>query len=76
MTYKELDAIKDRLRELRAKRCFPIINRGKLWYERLSSEQIGELKQWYQKWLDCTKTLAIPDDLPWFKDTLEEEEEL
>ena len=37
------DYTKRDLRQLRAEICFSVINRGKLWYERLTSEQIGEL---------------------------------
>ena len=70
------DYTKRNLRQLRAEFCFSVINRGKLWYERLSSEQIGELKQWYQNWLDVTKTNVIPQTPKWLNNTLEEEEEL
>lgn len=42
----------DRLRELRESECFPIINRGVLWYNTLTTEQQQELNTWYQAWLD------------------------
>ena len=70
------DYTKRDLRQLRAEICFSVINRGKLWYERLTSEQIGELKQWYQAWLDVTKTNIIPQTPNWLNNTLEEEEEI
>lgn len=47
--------------------CFPIINRGILWYERLSAEQKEELNIWYQAWLDVTETKIIPDKPTWLK---------
>lgn len=48
------------LRELREKQCFPVVNRGKVWYDRLSSEQLQELKDWYNDWLNVTETMIIP----------------
>ena len=65
----------DGLRKQRKEICFPVINRGKLWYERLTNEQIGELRTWYQKWLDVTKTLIIPKEPEWLNATLNNEEE-
>ena len=70
------DYTKKELRQLRQDICFSVINRGKLWYERLTNEQIGELKQWYQDWLDVTKTNIIPQMPKWINYTLEEEEEI
>lgn len=55
------------LRILREKECFPLINRGALWYARLTDEQMGELDLWYQKWLDVTKTKEIPIKPIWLK---------
>lgn len=43
------------LREMRQEDCFSVINRGILWYERLTTEQKEELKTWYQAWLDVTE---------------------
>lgn len=62
------------MREKRAKVCFPVINRGKLWYDRLTPIQLGELKSWYQAWLDAPKTLVYPTAPTWLNDTLSEEE--
>ena len=75
MNFDERIKLENDIREERFKRCFPIINRGNLWYKRLTNEQYGELDEWYQKWLDATKTLIVPDDLPWINDKLKEPEE-
>ena len=50
---------------LRAKECFPVINRGQLWYDTLSENQKFELSLWYQRWLDATETMIIPDKPEW-----------
>ena len=47
-----LSEILDRIRTIRDTDCFSIINRGKLWYDTLSKEQITELNKWYNEWLD------------------------
>ena len=63
-----MDLMKNKQAELRNRRsyqCFPIINRGKLWYERLTKEQLKELEEWYQKWLDVTVTLQEPKKPNW-----------
>lgn len=61
-------------RKQRETECFPIINRGKLWYDCLNSEQLAELKKWYHEWLNVTETLVIPVKPKWLKDKIEEEE--
>ena len=53
------------LRAQRESECFPIVNRGHLWYERLTLEQIAELKIWYQAWLDVTATKIVPTKPSW-----------
>ena len=53
------------LRHKREKLCFPYINRGALWYGRLTAEQKNELDVWYQAWLDVTITRAIPETPEW-----------
>ena len=53
------------LRQLRQKECFNIINRGDLWYKRLTEGQKVELDNWYQAWLDVTVTLIIPTKPLW-----------
>jgi len=58
------------LEDLRAKReieCFSVVNRGALWYNRLTEEQITELQEWYQEWLDVTETKIIPEKPYWLK---------
>lgn len=58
---------KNRLRSRRTSECFSIVNRGQLWYNRLTEEQIAELNVWYQSWLDVTDTLVVPDKPEWLK---------
>lgn len=63
------DAI-SQISELRIRReeeCFPIINRGQLWYNTLTTEQVQELNQWYMAWLDITETKIIPTKPSWLK---------
>ena len=55
----------DDLRRRREAECFPIINRGQLWYDTLNEEQKAELKEWYIAWLDVTDTLVIPNKPNW-----------
>lgn len=40
------------IREQRQIECFAIINRGKLWYDTLTEEQVSELNVWYNEWLN------------------------
>lgn len=53
------------LRQKREKSCFPYVNRGQLWYSRLSDAQKTELNTWYQAWLDVTETKVIPNKPEW-----------
>ena len=55
----------DELRFKRHKACFPYINRGYLWYNKLTEEQKVELDTWYQAWLDVTDTKIVPDAPKW-----------
>lgn len=55
------------LRQQRKEECFSVINRGELWYSRLSAAQKTELEQWYGAWLDVTETLTSPDKPAWLK---------
>ena len=64
----------NRLRKRRNEECFKVINRGRLWYNRLSMEQYSELEIWYQAWLDVTSTLKIPEPPAWLNDKLEKED--
>lgn len=62
---EQAQAAKDAYRKRREVECFPIINRGRLWYDTLSEEQLSELKTWYQAWLDGTNTQTIPEKPEW-----------
>lgn len=53
------------LRCQREKVCFQYINRGEMWYSRLSAEQKDELNVWYQAWLDVTNTRVVPKAPEW-----------
>lgn len=64
------------LRSRRAEECFPIVNRGKLWYNCLTSEQLTELNDWYFAWLNVTETKVIPIRPAWLDNKLEREEEI
>lgn len=55
-----LDEQKEYLRSLRDTECFSIINRGLLWYNKLTEDQVSELDLWYAAWLSVTNTLTIP----------------
>lgn len=59
------EAAKAEYRRRRELECFPIINRGQLWYDTLSEGQLSELKNWYQAWLDGTNTQTIPERPEW-----------
>ena len=48
------EEVLDLLRTRREEECFPIINRGSLWFEQLTEAQKVELKAWYKLWLDIT----------------------
>lgn len=70
ITYTEEELLENKKNILREKRdveCFSIINRGKLWYDTLTSEQIEELNEWYRAWLDVTTTLVEPKRPEWIK---------
>lgn len=56
------------LREMRKRECFSIINRGQLWYNRLTDAQKAELDVWYNAWLDVTETLVVPDKPTWLEE--------
>lgn len=55
------------LRVQREVECFSIINRGALWYNTLTEEQLVELNTWYNAWLDITETKVIPVKPSWIK---------
>lgn len=55
----------DEIRERRERECFPIVNRGQLWYDKLSKKKKEELEIWYQAWLDATNTGVVPEKPAW-----------
>lgn len=55
------------LRKRRETECFCVVNRGQLWLESISPQQLSELRQWYQAWLDVTETMVAPDRPMWLK---------
>lgn len=61
---------KDFYRARREKICFPIVNRGQVWYNHLSIEQKVDLNNWYEDWLDVTETLFEPALLSWLNDKI------
>lgn len=73
-TIKYATDIAKTLREHRKKICFSVINRGKLWYDSLTSEQMEELKQWYNDWLNVTETFKIPKTPEWINNKVDVEE--
>lgn len=70
----QLELTKKNIRKKRAEVCFPIINRGTLWYNKLSISQHTELTNWYNAWLDAPETLKIPETPSWVNEKLVEEE--
>lgn len=70
LSLKEVKQQEEQLNVIRFDReieCFPIINRGTLWYSKLTEEQLTELNVWYQAWLDAPATLEIPTKPEWIK---------
>ena len=61
------EALKKELREERARICFPVVNRGTVWYKTLTEEQRAELESWYDAWLRVTETLVSPETPVWVK---------
>ena len=67
-TAAQLTEIKqNKIRARRRKECFSIINRGALWYEKLTIEQRAELSAWYEAWLNAPQTLEMPETPVWLK---------
>lgn len=61
------EEILNQLRYQREIECFPIINRGKLWYDNLTESQLAELNEWYNAWLNVTDSKVIPQKPSWLK---------
>ena len=64
-TENERKALCDELRQRRETECFSYINRGQLWYDRLTDAQKTELGAWYAAWLKVTDTLTAPAKPSW-----------
>jgi hypothetical protein len=58
------ETAKKAIRERRATECFPIINRGRPWYDLWTPQQYTDLKNWYTAWLDAPQTGVIPTRPP------------
>lgn len=56
------------LRYRRVTECFSYVDRGALWYNRLTVEQKDELEKWYQAWLDVTETKEVPERPNWLEE--------
>lgn len=67
------EVMKRKLRERREKECFQIVNRGRLWYNKLSTSQLIELTNWYNAWLDVTETFKVPSEPSWINEKLSDE---
>ena len=65
VTAETLEVKKAVFREQRERECFPVINRGYLWYSALSIKQWLELKKWYLAWLNVTSTFTVPERPEW-----------
>lgn len=55
------------IRSQREAECFPVINRGALWYDKLTEEQRAELSAWYEAWLDAPQTGVAPSKPTWLE---------
>ena len=67
-----VDLQREELRQRRSAECFPVINRGALWYEKLTSDQKTELSEWYDAWLDAPQTLSAPTAPSWIDEKINE----
>lgn len=71
-----LELKRNHIRERRSNECFTVINRGRLWYDRLPSEIYTKLNKWYQAWLDAPNTLIVPEYLPEIDSKLNQMEDI
>ena len=62
---QQAELLADALRNRRETECFPVINRGGLWYAKLTEAQREELSQWYEAWLDAPATGVAPQKPEW-----------
>ena len=70
------EEIKANIRNRRKSECFAYINRGRLWYNKLSDSQLIELSKWYEAWLNATETKVIPKKPIWLDEKLNDEDVL
>ena len=76
-TEEELHEIKRAdIRRRRVSECFAVINRGKLWYDRLTVTEEIELTDWYNAWLDAPETLTVPERPAWIDNKIKATEEV
>lgn len=66
--YTALPISADWIRSERESVCFPIVNRGKPWYDSLTAMQRIEIENWYKAWLDAPANLTVPDKPEWLKE--------
>lgn len=64
---KQIQVLKDDLRNDRETECFDVVNRGDIWYKKFvnTPEREIEFEAWYQAWLDVTETLEKPIKPEW-----------
>ena len=55
----------EEIRQAREVECFKIADRGPLWYDGLTMEQLEELRVWHRAWLAAPETGVIPERLVW-----------
>lgn len=68
--YTQEELTKNKKNEIRCRRaseCFPIVNRGVLWYNKLTAEQGAELSAWYEAWLNAPQTMTVPTKPEWVR---------
>ena len=61
----DAEQAKKELRRRRQEECFPVIDRGKPWYDSLTAEQYQELLTWRRSWLDAPETGVAPERPEW-----------
>ena len=64
---ENIEAKKNQLRNKRDILFKKYIDRSRLWYNSLTNEQYTELTNWYNAWLNVTKTLVEAEMPSWLK---------
>ena len=64
-----VELLREDLRRQREEECYPVINRGWMWYLSLTLSQWRELRSWYLDWLNVTDTLTPPERPAWIDST-------